>query len=116
MAERIDEAALPMSPPWCLMVPNGVAAPLCARPYRLRDEGIGIVAEHLNPCRRGAQPFRAFPAIPLRLADKESRTRDLKSGDRPTTPQHPRTECTLVPSDGGGSIRDCQHQGDNRPT
>ena len=49
VAEGIDESALAMDSPWRLMIANLIQRAVRTFPYRARDEGIGIVAKHLDP-------------------------------------------------------------------
>src|SRR5262245_930052 len=69
--ERIDEPALSMETPRRGVIPDLVPTSVRPRVHRTRDEGVGIVAKHLDTRGRDAELHRALPAIVCRLPDEE---------------------------------------------
>src|SRR5439155_12956461 len=114
VAERIDEAALPVSSPRHLMVPDAVETALRARLHRPSNERIWIIAEHLHSRGGRAQLQRSFPTVLLRFAEEYRRAIDFHSHDRSEVPELCRTEGLLVPRERCRCIRDCEHYRDQR--
>ena len=92
MAERIDEAALPVSSPRHWMVPDGIETTVRACLHRARNERVGIVGEDLYPCRGRTQLHRSFPTVVLRFAESIG----APSISIPTT--DPRFQSSVTPS------------------
>jgi hypothetical protein len=81
MSEGIDKAALPMSSPWHLMIPNPVKAAVRTRRQGTSNERVWIVAEHLNSGRWSTEFLGSLPAVPLRFAEEDWRTINLDAHD-----------------------------------
>src|SRR6266702_6738698 len=80
----VQTCALPiLTPPRHLMIPDGVDTAISPCCYRAGDEGVGIVAEHLDSRRSHSKFRRALPAVIRAIADEEGRARDLQPSDRP---------------------------------
>ncbi len=86
VAERIGETALAMWPPGHNMIAHGIRLGGGTRRDGLRNECVGIVAEHLNPGAGHPQSFRNVPAIVLGLAKEERGAGDCEADDRSKVP------------------------------
>ena len=92
VAERVDEAALPVNAPGCLVITDLVDATVGTGLDGPVDEAVGIVDEYLNPDGSRAKGSRGVPAVVLGLAEKERAPATVS----PTTP--PRSHSLLAPS------------------
>ncbi len=92
VAERVDEAALPVDPPWRLVVTDLVDAAVGSGRHGAIDEAVRVIDEHLDPDRPRANSGRGVPAVVLGLAEEERGTGKVS----PTTP--PRFHSSVAPS------------------
>jgi hypothetical protein len=74
VAERVDEAALPVNSPRCFVITDPVDAAVGSSRHGAFDEAIRVIYEHLDPDRSRAKDSRGVPAVVLRLAEKERAT------------------------------------------
>src|SRR5687768_14961950 len=98
--EWIDEPTLAMPSPRRRVVSDWIDTAIRTGLQCLRKEGIRVLTEYFDAGSRATEFGRAFPPIPLRLADKEWGTRHFKTSHRAEIPQHDGTKGALVPCDG----------------
>jgi hypothetical protein len=114
MAEWIDETALPVSSPRHLMIPDWVEITVRAGLHRPSDERVRVVAKDLNSCRGHTELHRSFPTVLLRLSEEYLGAINLHAHDASQVPELCRTQRLFVPRERCGSIRNCEHYGDQR--
>lgn len=112
VAERVDEASLPVNAPWRLMVADLVDAAVRAGCHSTFDESVGVVCKDLDSHGPGAGYGRGVPAVVLGLAHENRGTGDAQPGDAAKVPQFRRAKGTLVPVNSGRCVLDRKHERD----
>ena len=110
MAERIDEASLPVNAPWCLVVADRVDAAVSSSGHGTFDEPVRVVCEELDSDGPGAGNGRGVPAVVRGLAHEHWGASDAQPHDAAKVPQFSRAKSTLVPVDGGRRVLDREHE------
>src|SRR5207253_7280453 len=70
VAERVDEAALPVNAPWRLVVADLVDTAVRSSCHGAFDKAVGVVHENLDSDRRCANSGRGVPAVVRRFAQE----------------------------------------------
>src|SRR6185437_557206 len=110
VAERVDEASLPVNAPWRLMVADLVDAAVRAGCHGAFDESVRVVGEDLDSHGPGAGRGRGVPAVVLGLTHEDRGAGDAQPGDAAEVPQFRRAEGTLVPVNGDRCVLDREHE------
>jgi hypothetical protein len=71
MAERVDEAALPVDAPRHLMITDLVDAAIGSGCYGALDEAVRVIDEHFDADRARAKCGGGVPAVVLGFTEKE---------------------------------------------
>src|SRR6266576_5619839 len=107
--ERIEKATWPMRPPRHLMIADLAHAPVRPSFHRRGDEGIRVIAEHLDARGRHTKLAGRLPAIICRLPHEEGCPRDLETHNGAEIPKLNCPERPLVPSDRLRRVGDRNH-------
>src|SRR6516225_12037587 len=81
VAERVDEAALPVNAPGRLVVTDLVDTAVGASGHGAVDEAVRVLDEHLDPDRPRAKGGRCVPTVALGFAEEERGTGDGQPHD-----------------------------------
>src|SRR5215471_21478094 len=87
VAERIEEAPLPVSAPRRLMIPDRIERSVRAGRDGAGDEAVRVVAKHFHARRRRTGARGRVPAVLRGLADEERRAANLEAGHRSHAPE-----------------------------